>query len=322
MTYAQFGKIQAADFNTLVGTDPTSSPNTLNAVWATGGGSAGYGQTAIGTVATTNNVAVTAQWGSLIANTASAATHQGSSITSVSAPVVGGTVTYNSAIPTNLTTIYTNKLNASTQGSSTSNTLTRGSSWQNLLLFTHTVQFANGDAARYFFNSGGQIKMTVSNPGGNAMDNALRDMCIIMGTLVQSAPTGASTARIAGTDFTGITQVGGAPFLYPPTVIDTSKGYYGMSITNVKVYQHNLLPDGPSSYLGTNITYWFQSNGTQGSHSDTGSTIIIQTIWDEVPDGYVISAGATTTCTVVAPETTNIANTWGAFTVTGSLTGT
>ncbi len=47
MTYAQFGLIQAADFNTLVGGNPTTTVNTLNATWATGGGSAGYGQTAV-----------------------------------------------------------------------------------------------------------------------------------------------------------------------------------------------------------------------------------------------------------------------------------
>ena len=111
MTYAQFGTIQAADFNALVGGNPTTTANTLNATWATGGGSAGYGQTAVSNVAAGTNVLASSQWSALVANTASAASHQGSSITSVAVPVAGGVITYNSAIPTNLSTIYASRLN-------------------------------------------------------------------------------------------------------------------------------------------------------------------------------------------------------------------
>ena len=41
MTYAQYGTIQATDFNALAGGNPTTSSGTLNAVWATGGTTAG-----------------------------------------------------------------------------------------------------------------------------------------------------------------------------------------------------------------------------------------------------------------------------------------
>jgi hypothetical protein len=37
------------------------------------------------------------------------------------------------------------------------------------LTFTHTATFANGNAARFFFNAGGQIKMTVSHPSGTGI---------------------------------------------------------------------------------------------------------------------------------------------------------
>ena len=155
MSYAQYGLIEATDFNTLVGGNPTTTPNTLNAVWATGGTTAGYGQTAVANV--TAGTSVTASnWASLVNNTSNSATHQGSTITSVTAPASGGTITYLSAIPTNLTTIYTNRLNAATQGSTTSNTATYASTWIAALTFTHTATWANGDASRYFFHSGGQ----------------------------------------------------------------------------------------------------------------------------------------------------------------------
>ena len=51
MAYIQFGLIEASDYNNMVGGNPTTTPNTLNTVWATGGGQAGYGQISISNVA-------------------------------------------------------------------------------------------------------------------------------------------------------------------------------------------------------------------------------------------------------------------------------
>jgi hypothetical protein len=57
MSYAQFASIDASDFNTLVGGNPTTTSGTLNAVWATGGGAFGYGQTALANVTVGQTVA-------------------------------------------------------------------------------------------------------------------------------------------------------------------------------------------------------------------------------------------------------------------------
>ena len=316
MSYAQFGLIQATDFNTFVGGNPTTTANTLNATWATGGGTAGYGQTAVANVAVGNTVIATGQWNSLVSNTASAASHQGSTITSVTAPTSGGTVTYLSAIPTNLQTVYGNRLNAATQGSTTSNTATYGSAWSAALTFTHTATFANGDAARYFFNAGGQIKMTVSHPGGTGINLLLNNLASNVGTVVQSAPT-SGTVSIVGTSYAGIQKVGGGG--NAPTV-DSTKGYYGMTVSNATVFTQTA-STGPSGYLGTFIRFIAKSNGTQGANGDTGSVITIYTVWDEVPDGLSASSGSATTMTLSLPESTNIANSWGAITLAGTVTG-
>jgi len=316
MAYAQFGTVQAADFNTLVGGNPTVTANTLNATWATGGAAAGYGQTAVANVAVGNSVLASTQWASLVANTASAATHQGSSITSVSVPVTGGVITFNSAVPTNLQTIYTNRLNAATQGATSANTATYGSSWLAALTFTHTATFANGDAARYFFNAGGQIKMTVSHPAGTGINLLFSDLASNVGTVVMSAPT-SGTVSIAGTSYSGITKIGGGG--NAPT-IDSTKGYYGLTTSNANVFTQTA-STGPAGYLGTFIRFIVKSNGTQGSNSDAGSVITITTIWDEVPDGLVVSTGSATTMTLTSPDTTNLANSWGSVTLTGTVTG-
>ena len=88
MSYAQNGLIEATDFNTLVGANPETSANKLNTVWATGGTTAGYGQTAVSQVSGGDTVVATGQWNALVTNTASAAAHSGSSITSVTFPTL------------------------------------------------------------------------------------------------------------------------------------------------------------------------------------------------------------------------------------------
>lgn len=315
MSYAQFGLIEATDFNNLVGGNPVTTSGKLNTVWATGGTNAGYGQTAVANVSAGGTVAAT-DWANLVNRTANSASHQGTSITSVTAPSSGGTVTYLSAIPTNLTTIYTSRLNAATQGSTTSNTATYASTWSSALTFTHTATFANGDAARYFFNSGGQLAITCSHPSGTGINLLLNNLASNIGTVVLSAPTSGSVT-IAGTSYNGITKVGGGG--NAPTV-STNSGYYALTTANVTAFTQTA-STGPSGYLSTFIRVIVKSNGTQGSNGDAGSVITIYTIWDEVPDGLTAAANSATTLTVRPPETTYLANTWGAITLTGTSTG-
>jgi hypothetical protein len=315
MSYAQFGLIQATDFNTLVGGNPTATANTLNATWATGSGAAGYGQTAQANVAA-GDLVLASQWANLVNRTASAATHQGSSITSVTAPVAGGTITYLSAIPTNLTTIYTNRRNAATQSSTTSNSVASGSTWSSIATFTHTATFANGDAARYFFNSGGQLAITVSHANTTSGINLLlNQLCTNVGTIVLSSPT-SGTANIANTSYNGVTKVGGGGST--PSISNNS-GYYAWTTSNANVF-YQTASTGPSGYLSTNINIFVKTNGTVGSNGDVGNVVTIYTVWDEIPNGLVAGTGSTTVLTVRPPEVTNLANTWGAITLAGSVT--
>ena len=313
MSYAQGQTIAAADYNGLVGTNPNTASGTLNTVWSTGGTTAGYGQTALATVATGDSI-LASSWANLVNRTANAATHQGTSITGVTAPSTGGVITYLSAIPTNLTTIYTSRLNAATQGSTTSNAVTTASTWSSAATFTQTVTFANGDAARYFFNSGGQLAMTVSHPNGSGINLLLNNLCSNVGTVVLSAPS-SGTATIAGTSYSGVQRVGGGG--NAPTV-STNSGYYAWTTSNANVY-YQTASTGPSGYLSTNINIFVKTNGTVGSNGDRGNVITVYTVWDEIPNGLTVSSGSVTTLTVRPPEQTNIANTWGTISLAGSV---
>jgi len=315
MSYAQFQTIAAADYNALVGGNPATASGTLNTVWATGGTTAGYGQPALANVATGDTI-LASSWANLVNRTANAATHQGTSITSVTAPAAGGTITYLSAIPTNLTTIYTSRLNAATQSSTTSNTVVSGATWSSIATFTQTATFANGDAARYFFNSGGQLAVTVSHANNAAGINLLlNNLCSNVGTVVLSAPT-SGTVTIAGTSYSGVTRIGGGG--NSPT-ISTNSGYYALTTSNANIY-YQTASTGPAGYLSTNINIFARTNGTVGSNGDVGNVITITTVWDEIPNGLTVGTGSTTVLTVRPPEVTNIANTWGTISLAGSVT--
>lgn len=313
MSYAQFGLIQATDYNNLVGGNPVTTSGKLNTVWATGGTTAGYGQTALANVAVGGKVAAS-DWANLVNKTANSASHQGTSITAVTAPASGDTITYLSAIPTNLTTIYNSRLNAASQGSTTANSVSTVSTWADKATWTHTVTFASGDAARYFFNAGGQLKITCSHPTGTGINLLLNNLASNIGTVALSSPT-SGAVTIAGTSYNGVTKVGGGG--NAPT-ISTNTGYYALTTANASIFTQTA-STGPSGYLSTNINITVKSNGTQGTNGDTGSIITIYTTWDEIPNGLVVSTGSTTTVTAQAPETTYLANSWGAITVAGSV---
>jgi len=316
MTYAQYGSIQAADYNTLVGTNPNTTSGTLNTVWSTGGSLTGYGQTAEATVAAGDSITA-AKWANLVTKTASAASHQGTSLSTVTTPVAGGTIAYQGNIPTNLTSIYSSRLNAATQGATTANAVAYGSSWLNALTFTHTVTFANGDAARYFFNSGGQLKITCAHAATSGSGNTLfNGLASNVGTVVMSAPT-SGTITIASTSYNGITKIGGGAG--GGNTISTNSGYYAMTTSNANVFTQ--LAGTGGTYINSFIRVIAKSNGTQGSNGDTGSIVTLYTVWDEVPDGLTVGSGSNVTVTAQAPETTYLANTWGTISLAGSVSG-
>lgn len=307
MTYAVGGTIAAADLN--------SALVILNPVWSTGTTNSGYGQTATATVAVGATVTV-GPWANLISNTSSAALHQGSSITAVAIPVVGGIVTYTAAIPVNLNTIVNNRLNAASQSGTTSNTATYGTTWLNAITATHTITFASGDAARYFFNAGGQLAITCSHPTGSGINLLMNNLAANVGTIAMSSPVSGSVS-IVGTSYSGITKIGGGG--NAPS-IGTNIGYYALTTVDQQIYNQTA-STGPAGYLATLVNMKVRSNGTQGVNGDTGSIITITTLWDEIPNGLTVSAGTATTVTIRNPEVTNLSNSWGTPTVSGTVSG-
>jgi hypothetical protein len=313
MTWAAGGLVQATDLNTMLGGNPTTTVNTLNATWATGGSQAGYGQTAVANVAAGDVVSAT-PWNGLFYNTGNAASHQGTSITSISNVSSSNVVTFYSAAQTNLNSIYAARGNAASQGSTTSNAVTTASTWTSTATFTQTVSFANGDAARYFFNAGGQIKMTASHPNVTAgVNQTLSNLCSAVGTVVISGQnSGART--IASTSFNGVTKVGGSG---STQTLSTNSGYFGLTTGNTTIFDQNSA-DSPYT-ANIDLVYIAKTTAATGSNGDNGNVISVFTVLRESGANGTVGTGTVVTCTVTPPATTYIANTWGTITLAGSV---
>jgi len=323
MTYSTGGLIQATDYNTFVGDTSTG----LNAIWSTGSGNSGYQQTSISTVSSSGIVTAT-NWATLVNNVSTTASHQGSSITSRTAPVTGNVVAILANVATDITTLTTNRANAAGIGSqqanwtgTTSKTTDTGSgstAWT--ITFTHTVSWANATAARAFFNAGGLVRWQSSKTADStAADTEWNDLATTLcGNLYISGIATAHT--ISGTSYTGTTKIGGTG---TPTTLSTATGFYALTGTPTTLYKQFA---DTSPYTGQYI----QANATGNA-----TAIVITTTWvdpggsgtgssDNISGGTATS-GATfgtapaTLVTVYPPSTTYLSNTWGSTTVVASV---
>jgi hypothetical protein len=316
MTYSVGGLIQAVDYNGFVST--TTNAN-VNATWGAGTTSAGYGQTALSTVST-GGVVTAAQWATLVNTVTSMANHQGTTITSRSAPSAGQTIAILSNVNTDIASCYTNRGNAAASGTqftgwtgtNSKTTETSGATWT--ITFTNTVTFASADAARYFFNAGARIKIQVSktatgqtgDPEWNDLANTLSGDIYITG--------GDYTQTIAGTAYTGTTKIGGSG---TPNILQTGIGWFDLTAGAAATVVYKQFAD-TAPYTDNFIQHAIAKNA--------GSTALtITTTWS-ASDGDPISGGTaasgatpgTAPCTIVTyfpPSTTYLTNSWGTPTV-------
>tara|TARA_Y100000592_G_scaffold99521_1_gene175856 strand:- start:1190 stop:2122 length:933 start_codon:yes stop_codon:yes gene_type:complete len=164
MAYQQGDTITASDYNTFA--------TNVNTIIGTGSGDSGYGLSEIAAVSAGNTITA-AQWNSLLTGLQKAANHQGTTLTNASNSVSqGGNILPLSNLEADITLITTNKLTAagSNMATDTGITSSKTSSWSGTENHIFTVTFASANAARHFFNSGGEIRLAASRSGGSSTD--------------------------------------------------------------------------------------------------------------------------------------------------------
>jgi len=311
MAYSSGSLILDDDYNIFAtgnaaGTGDNNVAN-VNTVWGAGTGDKGYGQTnTVSAVAAGATITAT-QWATLLNRISSAASHQGTSITSISNPVAGDTISAYAALSSNITSIYNNRLNCAASGSSSTTNTDRTTSWGTSVTFDQTVTFTSAAAARYFFNAGGRITVSFSRTGGSSNDQntAISDLCTACGTLTFTA--GTATQTIAGGSFTGTTKTGGSG---SPT-INTTYGWYDTTSSLVQVFTQSA-----SSYYG------YEGNSVTVQISNTSSNVLnVRSIIAKSGGLTSVDGTLRAALTIIPPATTHISNTWGTPAGAGSQSG-
>ena len=323
MTYSSGSLIVATDYNGFA--NDTAGAN-VNSIWATGSTDSGYGQSALGTVAATNTITAT-QWASLVNTISSIASHQGTTITSRTAPTAGNIINILAALNTDLTNCTTNRGNAVASGTqytgwtgTNSNTAGKtASAWT--MTFTNTVTFASADAARYFFNGGGLIKIQVSKTSTGATgdpewNNLANTLC---GAIWISGRVNGAAQTIAATSYTGTTKIGGTG---TPNTLATTTGWYQLTAgaaATIVYKQFSATAPYTANYIQHTLAKGASSN-----------TLVITTTWVN-PEGDPISGGTAPTgatpgtapCTIVTyypPSSTYLTTAaWGTPTVAATF---
>jgi len=329
MTYSSGGLIQATDFNGFVS---TGSPN-INNIWGAGSTDSGWGQTALSTVSVGGTVTAT-NWASLVNTLASMGNQTGTTITSRSAPTAGQTISVLAAVATDISSCNTNRANAAAVGSTsttwtgaaakTTGTGTGTNAWT--ITWTQTVTFASADQARYFFNAGGRVYLTM-NKSSTGTDND-PDWNTFIGTVGTISVTGiAGSKTLAGTAYTGTTRTGGTGGTQ--TTLSTATGWYALTAgaAATTIFQLNVTVSpytcdtvivtaakNSGSTVLTLTTTWNSS-----ARSGAGQSTNISGGTDTASPFSSYGTAPTVLCRFVPPSTTYLTNSWGTPAVASSV---
>ncbi len=292
MTYTAGSLIVATDYNGFVSTNGAN----VNGIWSTGAATAGYGETALSTVSTGATISAT-EWSTLNSKVSAMASHQGTTITSRTNPVVGDTIAILANMNTDITNITSARGNAAASGaqtttfsgttSKTSNTGSGSTAWT--ITFTHTITWASANAARYFFNAGGRIKWETSKTStGNLADAEWNDLAnTLVGDIYITAGSVLSPQTIAATSYTGTTKVGGTG---TPVTLTTSTGWYNLLTSDTLIYKQ----------FADTAPYTGQFIAVNAKTAGSGTQLVLTTTWVD-PGGSgtgssdVITGGTATT---------------------------
>jgi hypothetical protein len=238
MTLAVGQKVQVSDYNNL----RTKLDNVL------GLNSDGYGQTLTSASQLAGNDVSVTSWNNLRTDLIKARYHQTGIDPSGSLTLVASvdkiTYTVFNQADAFCDTIVTNKRAvASNQGSVEAvQTSTRSTNWNASITHTVTINFSSADDARYFFNSGGDIRIRAYRSGtaSNSKDTTWSAMLGDNGTV-----KGQGTVYM---DYTQTSTVDGSYDTSPSDQRGTGSaiGFYDLTTTNQQIYIKNA-PSGAYS---------------------------------------------------------------------------
>lgn len=322
MTYTKGSNILAADFNNFSGpnnavtpyTSPAQAAQKIAALYGVGFGSRGYGQTTynLDNVITGNDISST-DWANLRNAVNVICQHQGTAVTLLPPVATSGAavVAHEQDPPSNNAYDYqniilsadTNRYNTDGGASMTltSNILTivRSTTWgasgpEESITAEGEFNFTSENQARYFFNSGGELRLTLSHSNVVTADDTAWNA--IFGNI------GTIKFGVQGTTRTGTSGT--------PQAI----GYYQLTTLDQLIFDGNNI--GGGAYAANDVYVYARATSIGGSNGGNGYVIRITVVLRDQSTFNAISGGVTATfgmlkataylSSIVTPSTTTV----------------
>jgi hypothetical protein len=148
--------------NTILDDDYNGFKDDVNGTLGAGSTTQGYGQSTVAAVSAGSTITAT-QWASLLDPITTMASHQGTSITGITNPSAGGTISAFTALTANVTAVTgDNRFNAAASGSDASVSSTTTATWTASASLVKTFTFPSANQLRYYFNAGGMLRFSWS----------------------------------------------------------------------------------------------------------------------------------------------------------------
>ena len=279
----------------------------VNALWGTGSTDSGYGESTTVAAVSAGNTITAAQWTTLLARITSIASHQGTSITSISNPSAGDTIAAYTALSTNIASVTTARLTPAARQSVSNTNRDNTNTFTGTLTFTHKWAWGSANQARYFFNAGGRLSISGTQTGHTSRTKANN-----WASLLTAAGTYQVTAQASG-------KSGGSG---SATTNNTNYGYYDLTTSYVTVFKQ--LED--TSPYTANFVQWQLKSSDSGASVETSCTWVdsaadtsynksIYTVLDQVNGTHRMTFG------FEKHDTTHVADNGGSITLSGTATG-
>ena len=285
MAYATGDTILDDQYNAFV--TNSSAPYGINHILGVGDGAYGMGQTEISDLAVAGETITATKWNSLFTAMDTVASQTNTSVTSTAARTAGDTIAVKAALVSDLancaSAVAGGSVNASTGVTPASADVTQTASvvYDQSHISECSFTFLGGDEARWFFNAGGRLRVTITNTATNSTpkDNLIQGLIDQTGTFDLRA----TTSTITGTpedDTTGS---------------DLTIGYYNLTTSYQTIH---IITESTSTYSASydgEIILKIEAK-TSAAHADgrnnNGEVVTIR-VTTEVDDGVYTDYDAT-----------------------------
>jgi hypothetical protein len=226
--------------------------------------------------------------------------HQGTSLTSITSPNAGDTISAFAALAGNITSINTNRHNIDSGNYTDTSSSSNGSgSWTTSTVHEFTLTFAGGDEARYYYNCGGSTRLTFSRSGGTShtKNSEWANLATACGTVVFAVQ--------------GTTKSGGSG---STNILATTIGYQDMTTSYQSIFKQF---EGDNPYTANYILVEVKTNAVNSDgNGDNGHILTFKITWlDAAADDFNDTVDGTVTDTIThrTPNTTRLNNaSWSA----------